>query len=411
MIVERMHIDTERRRLSLDPSDPAFVADPYDAYDLARAAGPMLFWEQYGHWCLFDHAGVTAALRDRRLGREILHVATRAELGWDEVPAHLAPFYDVDGRTMLEREPPVHTRLRGLVNRAFVSRQVERLRPRIASLTHELIDGFERDGRTELITSFATRIPVTMIAELLGVPPEDIDRLLDWSHRMVAMYRIGRTRADEDQAVSATQDFVAFLQTLIEARRTAPRDDLISRLIEASADGDRLSEDELIASCILLLNAGHEATVHAIGNGVRTLLTHGLGADGTINDATIEETLRLDTPLHMFTRYALEDLEIAGQRFRKGDRIGIMLGAANHDPLAYPDPRRLDPKRGGPAHPSFGGGIHFCIGAPLARLELQVALPILFQRLPGLHLAAEPHFADSYHFRGLTALELAWPVS
>ncbi len=407
-----MQID-HARRLSLDPSDAAFVQDPYRSYDTMRAAGPALFWEQYSHWCLFDHAGVSAGLRDRRLGREILHVATREELGWAEIPSRLAPFYDVDALSMLDREPPAHTRLRALVSRAFVTRQVERLTPRIATLTHGLIDRFESDGRTELIAALAVPVPVAVIAELLGVPAQAGGRLLDWSHRMVAMYRIGRTRAEEDSAVAATAEFVEFLKELVQARRRTPQDDLVSRLIEASDDGGRLSEDELIASCILLLNAGHEATVHAIGNGVRAVLESGCdtrslcGTDAAVQ-ATVEEALRIDPPLHMFTRYAMSDLDCAGISLRKGERIGLMLGAANHDPAAYDDPRRFQPGRPGPAHVSFGGGIHFCLGAPLARLELQVVLPILLRRLPGLRLARPPGYANSYHFRGLKALDLAW---
>ncbi len=407
-----MQID-RGRRLWLDPSDPRFVQDPYRSYEAMRAAGPALFWEQYGHWCLFDHDGVSAGLRDRRLGREILHVASREELGWEEIPARLAPFYDVDALSMLEREPPAHTRLRGLVSRAFVTRQVERLRPRIAALAHGLIDGFEADGRTELIASLAVPVPVAVIAELLGVPAQAGGQLLDWSHRMVAMYRIGRTRAEEDSAVAATTEFVEFLKELVQARRRTPQDDLVSRLIEARDEGGRLTEDELIASCILLLNAGHEATVHAIGNGVRAVLQSGCdgrslwGTDAAVQ-ATVEEALRIDPPLHMFTRYAMSDLDCAGIALRRGERIGLMLGAANHDPAAYAEPRRFQPGRPGPGHVSFGGGIHFCLGAPLARLELQVVLPILMRRLPRLRLARTPSYADRYHFRGLTTLDLAW---
>ena len=407
--MNKVQIDPVRRRLWLDPSDPAFVQDPYPAYAAARQAGPALFWEQYGHWCLFDHAGVSAALRDRRLGREILHVASREELGWPEEPAHLAPFYAVDRLTMLEREPPVHTRLRGLVNRAFVSRQVERLRPRIAAHAHALIDGFASDGQVELIDSFATPIPVRVIAELLGVQTHETGRLLDWSHRMVAMYRINRTRADEHDAVSATNAFVSFLTVLVAERRTRLEDDLISRLIAVQDENGQLSEPELIASCILLLNAGHEATVHAIGNGVKAMLEHriGSGPDATVA-STVEEALRLDPPLHMFTRYALEDLELGDVQLRRGEQVGLMLGAANRDPAAYADPDRFIPGRDGPAQAGFGGGIHFCLGAPLARLELEVVLPILLDRLPGLRMAAVPRYANSYHFHGLAALDLAW---
>ncbi|MBZ9937605.1 cytochrome P450 [Mesorhizobium sp. BR1-1-16] len=406
-------MDPATRRVSIDARDPAFFQDPYPVFEAIRAVAPVFFWEQYGLWCFLDAADVHALFRDKRFGREILHVATREELGIPEVPERLRPFTDIDTLSMLDREPPTHTRLRTLVNRAFVSRQVERLRPRIAALANELIDRFEDAGEVDLIAAFATPIPVIVIAEMLGVPTSRADDLLDWSHKMVAMYQFGRTRAIEDAAVAAVQDFVAYLKEVIAERRKAPADDLVSTLIAAEEKGDRLSEDELIATIILLLNAGHEATVHAIGNGAKAILETGLDpavvfATDEAVEATAEECLRFDPPLHFFSRYALEDLDYAGIALKKGESVGLVLGAANRDPTRYVDAALLDPARPALAHFGFGGGIHFCIGAPLARLELQVALPILFARLPGLRIAAPPRYRDSYHFHGLEALRLAW---
>jgi unspecific monooxygenase len=211
----------------------------------------------------------------------------------------------------------------------------------------------------------------------------------------------------EDQAVAATQDFVAFMRGYVEARRNDPRDDLITHLIQAEMDGDRLSIDELITTCILLLNAGHEATVHTIGNGVKTLLETGLGATVLGPDQvdnTVEEILRHDPPLHLFTRWVYEEVEVMGHTFRRGDQIGLLLAAANRDPAQWDRPERFTPNR--PLRPnlSFGAGLHFCVGAPLARLELRTALPILFQRLPRLALTASPRYADVYHFHGLSSL-------
>ena len=408
-----LSVDAATRHARLSPTDGAFVQNPYPAYDALRALGPSFFWEDYGFWCLASHEGVAALLRDRRFGREVLHVATRAELGWAEPEPHLAAFYAVDALSMLEREPPAHTRLRQLVNRAFVSRQVERLRPRIAALAHDLIDGFEGQGRVDLIDAFATPIPVILVAELLGVPSEMAPQLLDWSHKMVAMYQFKRSRADEDAAVAATRAFSSFLAQNVAQRRASPADDLISHLIAVEAAGDRLSEDEMIATAILLLNAGHEATVHAIGNAVAAILASRLEpaiafADEAAIEATVEEALRYDAPLHLFTRYALEDVEIFGARLRRGDRIGLLLGAANRDPARFHRPHGFDRTRERPPHMSFGGGIHFCLGAPLARLEMQVALPILFERLPGLRLACAPHYRDAYHFHGLETLDVTW---
>lgn len=408
-----MRIDPQTLQVDLDPRDPAFVQDPYPAYHAIRTVTPLFHWEQYGHWCALSHAHVSALLRDRRFGRQVLHVATREELGWPEPQAHLAPFWAVERHSLLELEPPAHTRLRTLVNRAFVSRQVERLRPRIAALAHELVDGFEADGKADLLARFCTPIPVVVIAELLGVPTDRTDDLLDWSHRMVAMYQFRRDRAAEDAAVDATLAFTAFLRDLLGQRRREPRDDLISHLAAVAAQGDRLDDDECIATCILLLNAGHEATVHAFSNGLASLLAAGVSprrAFGTpvATAATVEEMLRHDAPLHMFTRYALEEVEIGPVRMRRGDRIGLLLGAANRDPQRFRDPDRFDTGRGDDGHVSFGAGIHFCLGAPLARLEMQVALPILFARLPRLRLAGTPRFADTYHFHGLERLDLAW---
>ncbi|CAM5764745.1 cytochrome P450 [Labrys miyagiensis] len=405
-----LKIDASGFRVTLDPTDPAFVQDPYPAYRAIRERAPLFFWEEYGCWCAASHQLVFDLFRDRRFGREILHVATREELGWPQPQAHLAPFDAVDAHSMLEREPPVHTRLRTLVNRAFVSRQVERLRPRIATLAHELIDGFEAKGRGNLIDAFATPIPVILIAELLGVPPAMAPQLLDWSHRMVAMYQFKRTRGIEDQAVAAAEEFSSFLRGYVRERRAVPRDDLISHLIAAEAQGDRLGEEELISTCILLLNAGHEATVHAIGNGVKAILQEGLGAAAVQagGEGLVEEMLRFDPPLHMFKRYALAEIALGPATLRKGEQVGLLLGAANHDPDRFPEPERFLPSRERPPHVSFGGGIHFCVGAPLARLELEVAVPILFERFPGLRLQGKPLYGDTYHFHGLRALDVAW---
>ena len=403
-------IDAAAARVRLDPRDPAFVQDPYAAYAAIRAVCPAFLWENYGIRCFAAHEDVAGLFRDRRFGREILHVATREELGWPEPKPHTAPFDRVDANSMLEREPPFHTRLRTLVNRAFVSRQVDRLRPRIAALSHALIDGFAAGGVDDLIAAYATPIPVTIIADLLGVPASMTPSLLDWSHRMVAMYQFNRSRAIEDAAVAATEDFVAFLRGYVAERRKRPAEDLISHLIAVEAEGERLSEDELISTCILLLNAGHEATVHAIGNGVRAILESGQdpGAVFSSTESAVEELLRFDAPLHLFQRYALEDVELPSGRVRKGERIGLLLGAANRDPRRFAEPDRFWPARPRAPHMSFGGGIHFCVGAPLARLELEVAVPILFERLPGLRLAGVPRYRDTYHFHGLEKLDLAW---
>lgn len=307
---------------------------------------------------------------------------------------------------MLELEPPRHTRLRNLVLRAFTSRRIAGLAPDIAALAQELADAFPA-GEVDLLQAFAQTLPVRIIARLLGVPEAMAPDLLRWSNAMVGMYMAGRTREMEDRAVAATEAFVAFMRAYVAERRARPADDLITQLIVAEMEGEKLSTDELISTCILLLNAGHEATVHTIGNGVKTLLDTGTPASILAPDAvegTVEEILRYDPALHMFTRWAYEEVEVMGHTFQRGDQVALLLAAANRDPGTWDRPDQFLPKRPIKPHASFGAGLHFCVGAPLARLELQIALPILFQRHPELALSAPPAYADVFHFHGLSSL-------
>lgn len=387
-------------RLHQSPTDPDFVQNPYRFYRDARAQGSVHRWADYDLNCAFSHAVVNACLRDRRLGREIPDEMRQP------VPDHLRDFYAIEGHSMLELEPPRHTRLRKLVLRAFTSRRIAMLEPEITRLCHDLIDGFP-DAPHDLLKSYASRVPVIVIARLLGLPDDMADQLLDWSNDMVAMYQARRDRAVEHAANIAARDFAAYLSDFIAVRRNSPGDDLVSHLIAASEDGESLSTPEMIATCVLLLNAGHEATVHTLGNGIKTLLDHGanpawLTAD-TI-EATVEEILRYDPPLHMFTRYAYEAIDIGPVRLQRGDQIGLMLGAAGRDPQMWDDPDRFDPTRPVKSHVAFGAGKHFCVGAPLARLELQIALPVLFNRCPGLEITEQPRYANLYHFHGLERL-------
>ena len=240
--------------LHQSPTEPGFVQNPYPFYEAARAHGPFFHWADYRMTCTGNAAAVNAIFRDRRFGREV-----PAELA-PAIPDHLRPFYAVEAHSMLELEPPRHTRLRSLVLRAFTSRRIAALQPEIATLTHQLIDAFP-GGEFDLLKHFGQKLPVIIIARLLGVPEEMSDDLLRWSNAMVGMYMAGRTRETEDRAVAATEAFVAFMRSYVEARRSDPRDDLITSLIAAESEGEKLTTDELITTCILLLNAGHEATV------------------------------------------------------------------------------------------------------------------------------------------------------
>jgi cytochrome P450 len=400
--------DPSTRRLRLDPHEPAFFQNPYEAYAFMHGASNVFFWEEFGFWCFGGFDDVNRLLRDRRLGRQNpAGIPDSRGIGQDR--SHLSAFDGIEANSMLELEPPVHTRLRTLVNRAFVSRQVERLRPRVEALANELIDRFEPD-QVDLLPAFASPLPITIIAEMLGVPVEMGPQLLDWSHQMVAMYMHGRTRETEETANRAARDFSDFLRGYVAERRKKPGDDLLSLLISAQDDGQKLSEDELVSSAILLLNAGHEATVHQTGNAVRSILAQGgdphrFFTSPEATAAAVEECLRFDAPLHMFTRYAYEEIEAGpGVIVRPGETIGLLLGMANHDPAAFAEPFAFRPDRADQKNVSFGAGIHFCIGAPLARLELQVSLRTLFQRLPRLHLAEQPRYRDTYHFHGLETL-------
>jgi len=408
-----LRIDPTTRHISLDGRNPAFYSDPNHVYAALHKHCPTFYWEEQQQWFFTGYDHVNALLRDRRFGRQILHVATREELDLPEPQAHLANFDLAERHSLLEIEPPEHTRLRTLINRAFVSRHIEKLRPEIADLAERLIDGFEKDGKTELLSSFADIIPVTMIARMIGIPDEMGPQLLKWSHAYVGMYMFKRSREDEYAADRAAKEFADYVKTLIAERRRTPAEDLLSHMIHTEHKGQHLTDDELVSTTIVLLNAGHEATVHQIGNSVRVILESGLPPaelfrDEAATERTVEETLRICAPVHIFQRWALEDVEVDGLSLHRGNKISLILAAANLDPKVFSDPLTFKPERREAQNLSFGAGIHFCIGAPLARLELNTVLPILFRRLPDLRLQAKPTVKDVYHFHGLERLDLVW---
>lgn len=343
---------------------------------------------------VFDHATVHALLRDKRLGREMPEHLRKL------VPSHLQAFDAIEQHSMLEKEGDTHRRLRGLVLRAFTSRRIADLHGDIAEICQDLIAQFPI-GEFDLIPAYCTQLPVRVIARLLGIPEEHGNDLLRWSNAMVSMYQANRSRMIEDAANSAAKEFSAFLKDYIKTRRNDPRDDLITSLISAEEDGEKLSLDELIGTCVLLLNAGHEATVHSMGNSVNTLLKNSdlidNIQDGSIAD-TVEELLRYDPPLHMFTRYVYEDIEVGGVPLRKGEEVALVLGSAGRCEKVWEHPDQFAPSKNSKIHVAFGGGLHFCVGAPLARLEMQIGLKMLFDACPNLKLAQPPVYADSYHF-------------
>lgn len=391
---------------SADPRDPSFYSDPYRWYtEIHESGATTFFWEEYGFWCVAGFDDVNALLRDRRFGRAP---------GLPERHDRIANWWETERWSLLAIDPPEHTQLRGLVNRAFLSRNIEQLRPRILHLADGLIDEFDVDGSVDLLRQYAAPLPAVVIAEMIGLPAAMAPQLLSWSNSMVRMYMFGVDESVEAEADRAAEEFVAYLTGVLAERRAEPRPDLVTHMLEAEIDGERLTDAEVVATTILLLNAGHEATVHTTGNAVTTILRSGLdpaelfGTDEQ-TEATVEECLRFDAPLHLFTRFALDDVELHdGLRLRRGEQVGLMLGAANRDPRRFANPDRFDPFRRDAGNVSFGAGIHFCIGAPLARLELTTSLRRLFERVPALHLVGEPSYRDIYHFHGLDAVEVAW---
>ncbi|MEM1289577.1 MAG: cytochrome P450 [Pseudomonadota bacterium] len=394
-----------------NPRERAFFDDPYGTYAKLHAEasdeGPIFFWQDYGHWVFGGLETVNALFRDKRLGRQILHRIPREELGWPPRPPHLAAFDAAEAHSLLELEPPDHTRLRGLINRAFVSRQIEQLIPSIEERAQSLLRSFAPDHPVDLISQFAEPLAVSTIADMLGIDQKHGPRLLAWSHAMVKMYMPGRTSFDETAANTAANAFSQWVRAIVRTRRKAPGTDLLSQLVHIEDSTDRLSEDEVVSTVILLLNAGHEATVHAMGNGLRILLDTGRERRAAWlqdADALVEEVLRYAPPLHMFTRYVLEDCELFGHPFKAGDVVGLHLGMANHDPRAMANPQQFDPSRVPVKQVAFGAGIHFCIGHALARLELARVLPLIFDFAPAIEVCGRLITKDAYHFHGLEAL-------
>jgi cytochrome P450 len=393
------------------PHDPGFVANPYPAYEELRRRGPIHRYEPTDQWLIPRHVDVTALLRDRRFGRTYLHVATHAEMGRPEDPDYTGPFWWLIRNGILDMEPPDHTRVRRLVAKAFSPRRVEELRPTVQSIMDGLLDEVADDGEIDLISRIAEPLPVTVIAELLGIPPADRHHLRPWSAEICRMYELNPTEEDGRAASKAALEFSAYLRDLIAERRRRPTGDLISGLVEVVEEGDRLTEDEMIGTCVLVLNAGHEATVNVTGNGWRALFRNPdqlelLRREPGLLPRAVEELMRHDTPLQMFERWVLEDVEIHGVTVQKGSELALLFGSANHDPDVFERPDELDLTREHNPHLSFGAGIHFCLGAPLARVELQTSFGTLLRRFPRMELVEEPEWKPNYIIRGLRALKV-----
>ncbi|MFI8438373.1 cytochrome P450 [Streptomyces sp. NPDC079020] len=397
--------------VSFDPWSPAFVADPYPTYAALRAGGRAHYFEPTRQWLIPHYADVSGLLRDRRLGRTYLHRFTHEEFGRTAPPAAHEPFTVLNGQGLLDLEAPDHTRIRRLVSKAFTPRTVERLAPTVRRLAAELVDAFVAEGGGDLLAAVAEPLPVAVIAEMLGVPESDRALLRPWSAAICGMYELNPSEETARAAVRASADFSAYLRALIAERRGKPGDDLISALIAAHDEGERLSEQEMISTCVLLLNAGHEATVNTTVNGWRTLFRHphqleALRADHGMLPTAVEELLRYDTPLQLFERWVLDDIEIDGTVIPRGSEVALLFGSANRDPERFARPDELDLSRPDNPHISLGAGIHYCLGAPLARVELAASFGELLRRAPEMRLAAEPEWNPGFVIRGLKELRV-----
>ncbi len=404
-----MSVPVSPAELGYEPGSPAFIADPYPVLARLRAEHPIIHDPATDQWLVSRFADVNALLRDKRLGRSYVHVATHEEFGRTPPPEWQASFHDSLRVQLIDMEPPDHTRLRRLVSTAFTPRTVESLRPRVTELVDGLVSAARERGEFDLLGDVIERLPVAVIAELLGIPAADRPLLRPWSADMTLMFELSRSDAEERRAIRATIDFSDYIRDLVRERRAAPTADLLGQLAQVSEAGDRLSEDELIATAILLLNAGHEASVNGAANAWWTLFRHpdalaALRANPGLVPTAVEELLRYDTPAPMFERWVLEEIEIHGVIIPRGQELALLFASANRDAAAFPDPDGLVLDRSPNPHLSFGAGIHYCLGAPLARLELAILFRNILERMPTLELVAEPAWKPRFVLRGLQAL-------
>ncbi|MFJ6798363.1 cytochrome P450 [Streptomyces sp. NPDC091268] len=400
--------------MGFDPWDAGFVTDPYPAYRELREQGRAVWSGSTGQWLVPHHADVSALLRDRRLGRTYLHRFTHEEFGQQPPPPEHEPFHVLNGAGLLDLEDPAHARVRRLVAKAFTPRTVERLAPAVERLARGLVARLLADGGGDLLAAVAEPLPVAVIAELLGIPESDRGLLRPWSADICGMFEPRPDAETARRAVRACVEFGDYLRGLIADRRRRPGDDVISAMISAHDEGDgRLSEQEMVSTCVLLLNAGHEATVNATANGWWALfrnpaqldLLRTFGADPEKLSTAVDELLRYDTPLQMFERWVLDDIRVGDTLIPRGAEVALLFGSANRDPARFARPDALDLVRADNPHLSFGAGIHYCLGAPLARRELLASFgALLAAGVPPMRPVREPRWNGGYVMRGLREL-------
>lgn len=398
---------------AFDVDDAGFVADPYPTLSALREATPIFWNDATQQWVLTRFADISAALRDRRLGRAYTHRYTHAELGRDEPDARWPKFAEHEQWSLLCLEPPDHTRLRRLVSKVFTPSSVAKLEPAIEAFSSDLLDHCGELGTFDLIGDYAQPYSVAVICSMLGVPSSDAQLLLDWSHAIVKMYELSADEATKEAADRAAGEYIDYTRALIADKRRDPDGLLVSELVRVEDEGDSLTEAEIVSTTMVLLEAGHEATVNTLGNGFRAMMHRRdewrrLTSGEVPPAVAVEELVRFDAPTQLFERWVLEpDMVVAGQEVALGDEIAMLFGSGQRDPRRFDRPDEFDVGRNEPAHLGFGGGIHFCVGAPLARLELATSLRGLVDRFPDLNLVEEPTYHPTFVIRGLTGLTLS----
>lgn len=402
-----------------DPYSDEFQQDPYPTYERLRAETPVFYDDDWELTFFTRNADVAGILKDRRFGRQVINAVPPEEIDRDLFdrthPPHLKNWTRLIRGSFIDLEPPQHTRIRRLVQGAFTKRSAESYRPQIEVLAKSLMDVAVESGGMEAIADYATPIPLAMIGSMLGVPSEDHHRLVAWSHAIVRVFDKQCTQAEAVTAEQAVTAFADYLAEHFSWRRDHPGDELIDALIAARFQGDRLSQEELVATCILVLNAGHEATVHAIGNSLLALASHPeqlrwLREHPEATAGAVDELLRYDSPLQMFERWVLDHLTWGegsdGVTLRRGTKVGLLFGSANRDERAFADPVTLDLSRRDNPYVSFGGGIHYCVGAPLAKMEMEVAMAEFAHRVEDFKLPSQIERVPSLVFRGVKTLPM-----
>lgn len=400
------------KAFKFNPLDPAFQADPYPTYHHLRSFEPI-HRTFMGVWLLTRYTDSKAVLRDSRFciyptPENIKEKSYYLEQG------DFNGLVQATGKWLIYLNPPDHTRLRGLVSKAFSSTKIKPLRHQIQEAADELIGKVRHKGVIDIMSDFACLLPVSVIASMLGLPSEDYFKLYDWTHKMSDFLEPLRSLKDYERMNKVVLEFTDYLKSLIAERQKSPQEDLLSALIAAKEQDNKLSEEEIVSVCMLLFVAGEETTINLIGNGMLALLRHPdqmqkLKTQPSLIKTTVEEMLRYDSSIQLTTRIATEDVDIDGVTIRAGEKVFVSLGAANRDPAQFAEPDRFDITRQNNSHLAFADGIHYCLGAVLARLETEIAINTLVQQLPDLKLSTyKLKWRNNVTLRGLKALPVTF---